>query len=195
MNNLPLLIETIRIQTGRVRHIEYHNQRCNTSRKTLFGLKDKIDLRQYIDTAQAMSDETKCRITYDEKIKKVEYLTYSMKPIHSLALIEVGDLDYTHKYADRTKLEEIFDQKGDNDDILMTRNGLLTDTYYCNVSLLKEGKWYTPKSPLLQGTTRARLIKKGKIIPMDIHKDEMQEFSQLSIFNAMIPFKKLIIPL
>jgi len=193
MNAKPLLIETIRIQNGRVRNIKYHNQRCNASRKALFGTNIKIDLRKHIDTSKALSAEIKCRITYDDQVKKVEYQPYSIRPIHSLAMIEIGDFDYSHKYADRKKLKEFFDQRGKKDDILMIKNGWLTDTYYANVAFLKQGKWYTPKSPLLHGTSRARLIQKGEIIPADIHINQIKEYSHISIFNAMIPFKNIML--
>ena len=162
-------------------------------RKTLFGIKNKIDLRKFIDTAEAIHDEVKCRITYSEEIIKVEYEPYTIRPIHSLAHIEIGDLNYTHKYSDRKKLAEFFDKRGNKDDILMTKKGYITDTYYANVGLLKNGKWYTPKHPLLEGTMRAKLIKEGTLIQSEIHIDQINEFEVISIFNAMIPFQKIMI--
>ena len=193
MNAKPLLIETIRIQNGRVRHIEYHNQRCNESRKVLFGTSDSIDLRKFIDTKQAKTTEVKCRITYDNTIQKIEYEAYQIRPIQSLKLVKANDLDYSHKYAHREELKCIFDQRQDKDDVLIVKNGLLTDTYYANIALEKNGLWYTPKTPLLKGTARARLIDKGKITPIDIPIDQYSSYNAISIFNAMIPFKTLVL--
>ena len=193
MNAKPLLIETIRIQNGRVRHIEYHNQRCNESRKVLFGTSDSIDLRKFIDTKQAKTTEVKCRITYDNTIQKIEYETYQIRPVQSLKLVKANDLDYSHKYAHREELKRIFDQRQDKDDVLIVKNGLLTDTYYANVALEKNGIWYTPKTPLLKGTARARLIDKGKITPIDIPAGQYSSYTAISIFNAMIPFKTLVL--
>ena len=193
MNAKPLLIETILIQNGRVRNIKYHNQRCNTSRKSLFGSTNIIDLRKAIDTSKAESTKVKCRVTFGEEIINVEYEPYSTRPIHSLAYVEIGDFDYSHKYADRKKLIAFFDTRGDKDDILMIKNGLLTDTYYANVALLKNGKWYTPKSPLLEGTRRAKLISNKRILPTEIHIDQIREYETISIFNAMLPFKSIVL--
>ena len=190
-----LLIETIRIQNGRVRHIKYHNERCNLSRKSLFGAKNTIDLRRYIDTSKASNPEVKCRITYDNKVRKVEYEAYTIRPITSLRYLEIGDYKYPHKFADRSQLKKFFNQRGKKDDILMIQNGLITDTYYANVALLKGEKWYTPKTPLLKGSCRARLLKEGKIIEANIRIDQLKDYEMISIFNAMISFKKLVISL
>lgn len=195
MNAKPLLIETIRIQNGRVRNIKYHNQRCNSSRKALFGSSNRIDLRKVIDTLKAKSAEVKCRITYGEEVEKVEYESYSLRPIRSVKCVEIGNYDYSNKYADRQQLVEFFEKRGEKDDILMTKNGMITDTYYANVALLKRGKWYTPKQPLLAGTCRARLLDVGKIIKSEIHIDRINEYEAITIFNAMIPFKRIVIPI
>ncbi len=193
MNTNPLLIETIRIQNGRVRNIEYHNQRCNSSRKAIFGVSNMLDLRRYIDTSNVKDGEVKCRITYDQEVRKIEYEPYSIRDIRSLAYVEIGSFSYKHKYADRKRLKEFFDQRGNKDDILMTKKGMITDTYYANVALLQNGKWYTPENPLLKGSYRARLLSNGKISKAKIHIDQIDTFEAITIFNAMIPFKRIVI--
>jgi 4-amino-4-deoxychorismate lyase len=189
----PQLIETIRIQNGRVCNIHYHNLRCNASRNVLFGSTDSIDLRSAIDTSDLSGTEIKCRITYDEIVRKIEFETYSFRPIQTLKIIEVDDYDYSFKYADRNQLQAFYEQRGDKDDILMTRNGFLTDTYYANVALLQEGKWYSPKFPLLKGIRRAQLLQKERIIETEIHKDQIKEYEAITLFNAMIPFRSITI--
>ncbi len=186
-----LLMETIRIQNGRVRNIKYHNRRCNDSRRVHYASKNNIDLRKIIDTTKAKSKEVKCRITFDDKVRKVEYEPYSICPIQSLAYVEVGNFEYSFKYSDRRQLKEFFDQRGDNDDILMTKNGFVTDTYYANIALLKDNQWYTPKHPILKGCRRAQLLDKGKIVEAKIHIDQVKEYEAIAIFNSMIPFKRI----
>ena len=188
-----LLIETIRIQNGRVRNIDYHNLRCNRSRKALFNSKNPLNLRSFIDTAHLNEAEVKCRITYDHEVRKVEYEAYHLRPIHTLKLVEVHGLDYRHKFADRQELKKYFERKGRQDDILMTRKGFLTDTYYANIALLKDKKWYTPEHPLLLGTTRQRLIAQGKIQTAHIHKDEVRNYESIALFNSMIPLGKILV--
>jgi 4-amino-4-deoxychorismate lyase len=195
MEAKPLLIETIRIQNGRVRYIKYHNRRCNISRQKLFGSKHLIDLRNVINSKALLGPEVKCRITYDDKIRKVEYEPYLLKPIQTLQFIEIGKYECSFKYKDREKLKDFYNQRGDKDDVLMTKNGYVCDTYYANVALQKNGNWYTPKEPLLQGTNRARLLEKEMISEASIHIDQLVEYNAITIFNAMIPFKKIIIRL
>jgi 4-amino-4-deoxychorismate lyase len=195
METKPLLIETVRIQNGRVRNIKYHNQRCNYSRKVLFSSMDFIDLRKSIDPSSVKCPEVKCRISYDDVIRKVEYEPYVIRQIHSLQHIEIEDFAYSFKYKNREKLKEFFDQRGKNDDVLMLKRGYITDTYYANVALRKKGKWFTPMEPLLKGSNRERLLEKEIISASKIHIDQLHEFDAISIFNAMIPFKKIVIDL
>ena len=182
------LIETIRIQKGRVRQIAFHNARCNRSRKLLFGSEKPINLRSIIDTSLAKDPLVKCRITYNDEIQRIEYLPYAMKQIRSLKTVEIGDLKYSHKYSDRNQLKVCFDQRGSCDDILMTKNGVLTDSYYANIALSKNGTWYTPTDPLLKGTMRSYLLSKGLIKPKKINIENVLEYESIRLFNAMISF-------
>ena len=61
--------------------------------------------------------------------------------------------------------DKLMELRGDKDDILIIKNGKVTDTSYANVVLSdKEGKCITPNSTyLLHGTRRASLLKSGKI--------------------------------
>jgi 4-amino-4-deoxychorismate lyase len=76
----------------------------------------------------------------------------------------------------------------------MIKNGFLTDTSYGNIALLRNQKWYTPITPMLKGTRRASLLHRKRIIPKPISFNEIHHYSHLSIFNAMIPFGEIIIP-
>jgi len=191
------LIETIRIQNGRVYNISYHNDRCMRSRQSLFENARLIDLRTYIDTNKAISIANshliKCRITYGESVLNVEYESYTPKSIRSLRLVEVGDFDYSLKYKDRDQLSSYYKNRGNADDILMTRDGFLTDSYYANVSLWDGKEWYTPKRPLLKGTRRASLLDKGRIVERDLHKEDIGSYKKASLFNAMIPLGAITI--
>ena len=72
----------------------------------------------------------------------------------------------------------------------MIKDGLLTDSYYANIALYKNRIWYSPKTPLLAGTQRARLIQNEKLVLRDIVVSELFEFEKIKIFNAMIPFSQ-----
>jgi 4-amino-4-deoxychorismate lyase len=65
---------------------------------------------------------------------------------------------------------------------------LLTDSTYYNVALYNGKDWLTPKSPLLHGTARARLLKKGILKEADIKLKELQSFQKVCLFNALNDF-------
>ncbi|NNF36606.1 MAG: 4-amino-4-deoxychorismate lyase [Saprospiraceae bacterium] len=172
-------------------NIKWHNQRCHHSRTQLFNTSDFLNLRHHIDPPR--DGLLKCRIIYDNSIRNVEYELYSIKPIKTLKAIHC-DLDYSFKYADRESIRDLYDHRGECDDILMIKDGLLTDTSYGNIALLRNQKWYTPETPILEGTRRASLLHNRRILSKPIYLKEILQYSHLSIFNAMIPFGEIIIP-
>lgn len=66
-------------------------------------------------------------------------------------------------------------QKGDCDEIIIIKNGLVTDTSFTNIAIYKHGMWLTPKHPLLLGTKRAALLEKGIIQEADITVDDLMK--------------------
>jgi 4-amino-4-deoxychorismate lyase len=172
-------------------NIRWHNQRCHHSRTTLLNCSDKINLRAFIEPP--VDGTLKCRITYDTDVRKVEYEPYQIKPLNSLKAVHC-DLDYSHKFQDRSQINHLYENKGECDDILMIKDGHITDTSYGNVAFLKQGKWYTPENPLLKGTRLASLTASGKLIQKNLKIDQLAEYSHICIFNAMIPFGEIQIP-
>src|SRR5699024_9151531 len=132
-------------------------------------------------------------VIYNEIIESIEFIPYEKREVNSLKLIE-ANIDYHYKYEKRPELNTLFQQKKKCDDILITQNGFLTDTSIANIALLKEGIWYTPKSPLLKGTKRAALLHHGLIVEADIHQDELQNYEKARLFNAMIEFGEIEFP-
>ncbi|MEA3455282.1 MAG: aminotransferase class IV, partial [Campylobacterota bacterium] len=178
-----LLLETIKVSDGKAFHIAYHNQRFNYTRKSLFSINKPIDLSTYISPPD--NGLYRCRILYDREIKKIEYLPYQPKPMQKIALVS-SELTYDFKYADRAALNTLLDDYPECDDILITQEGLLTDTTIANIAFLQEGRWVTPEYPLLKGTTRRRLIDEGFLTPKTIQADEIDGFDGFALMNAMI---------
>ena len=65
---------------------------------------------------------------------------------------------------------------------------MLTDTSIANIALYKEGKWFTPKYPLLKGTRRAGLLAEGIIEEDIVMADSLHKYEKIRLFNAMISF-------
>ena len=84
-------------------------------------------------------------------------------------------------------------QKGDCDDILILKNGLISDTSFCNVIFENREGFFTPKRPLLKGVKRELLIKDKVIEELDITMDNIQSYDNIILINAMIEFNEISI--
>ena len=187
---MSLLLETIQIKNGLVCNIQYHNRRFNTVRKELFNTVQKLSLENFIQIPDKMlTGIVKCKVIYNENIKAIEFKPYKIKSIKSLRLVEAR-ISYSHKYADRTELNKLKQEFPSYDEILITKNGFITDTTFSNIIFLKQGKWYTPVKPLLKGTKREQLLENGIIIKKQIHKSQLNEYSHFMLINAMLDFAK-----
>lgn len=187
-------IETVRIENGKIENLVYHNRRLNATRRTVLGATNDLDLVEYINPILYLK-RTKCRVEYKDTIISIDYTPYCMRSINTLKWVVCDEADYRYKSSNRSTLNRLFTQRKEADDILIIRNGLLTDTSICNVALWDGVSWITPDKPLLCGTMRAKLLDSGVIIPGDIHLDDLGNFSRLCLFNAMIDFGDMELPI
>lgn len=184
------LIETIRLHAGQFNNLSYHELRMNNSLKQLYGEREKTNLDQYLNSLKYPPNGLyKCRIIYDHQSKVTEFLPYTFKPNTSLKLVEHDTILYDHKYADRSLINQLMDSKGDCDDILIIKKGMVTDSSYANIVFWRGDKWYTPASCLLKGTMRESLIQSGKIIEEDISIKAIANFEKFKLINAMLGFE------
>lgn len=185
-----LLFETIRIENSKTCNIKYHNERLNRSRRELFGSKELIDLENFIIIPQNIKSQvTRCRVSYGREIRKIEFFPYQPRKIKSLKLIECNNIDYSFKYEERSELNKLFDQRGDADDILIFKDGYITDTSIANIVFFDGRKWITPSSPLLPGTQRAKLLNEDIIGEKEIKVNDLKHFDKAILINAMVGFK------
>ena len=175
------LLETIRIEDGKIFNLEYHQLRLERSIQNA-----DIDLHEIL--SPPASGLYRCRVIYDEKSYEVSYHSYVKRSIKRLKLIENQDIRYDKKYLDRSAIDALFSQKGSADDILIVKNGLVTDTTIANIAFFYKNKWITPSKPLLEGTTRQRLLEEKKIIETQINTTDIFKFEKVALMNAMIDF-------
>ncbi len=184
----PLLLETIRIEDGVIHNLRYHQQRCNKSRQILFDSHDVLDLFSCIDAPK--SGLYRCRILYAEHLHSIEYIPYTPKEIHSLKIVS-SEIEYSLKYANRDALNALLESNRDVDEVIIEKEGYLTDTTISNIAFFDGEQWVTPLTPLLEGTMRAKLIDEGFLHPKKIKREDLQNYSQVALMNAMIGFKIL----
>jgi 4-amino-4-deoxychorismate lyase len=188
------------MEKGELPLLSYHLTRMHTARKRVWRHKhplqsvdkmikaafEKACLKQNgLSTAPIV----RCNVLYQREIEQIEFYPYSIKSIDSCALIEDDKLKYDLKFADRNALDAL-KARTKADEVIIVQKGLLTDTIYGNIALWNGLKWLTPATPLLLGTRRAFLLDREIIKPRDILKHEIQNFSKIKFFNAMITWEE-----
>ena len=185
---LPALLETIKIEDGLICNLSYHQKRCDNSRKELYGLDDKLLLKEAINPP--LKGCYRCRIVYASCIQSIEYIPYTPKKITSLKIVSAS-FDYHLKYANRDVFNRLLTAHSDVDDIIIEQEGYLTDTTIANIAFFDGDTWYTPTKPLLAGTMRQKLLDEGIIQTKEIRKEDLHIYSQVALINAMLGFKIL----
>lgn len=181
-------IETICINDGVIENLSAHNERMNNTIRVHYGSSVMpVSLEDFI-TAEGCKVRIRCRVEYTSAVEKVEYFPYSIREVKSLQLVNDDTAEYSFKYADRSVLDRNFALRGNADDVVIVRSGMLTDTSIANIALYKEGKWFTPKYPLLKGTRRAGLLAEGIIEEDIVMADSLHKYEKIRLFNAMISF-------
>lgn len=176
-----IFFETIKCFDNEVFNLEYHDKRVSKT------IAKNLNLQDYI---YPISDELlRCKVVYDESgIIEVNYFPYKKREINSFKLIFDDNIDYSKKYLNRDELDKLYLQKNDCDEIIIIKNGLVTDTSIANIAIFDGVNWFTPKTPLLSGTTRQRLLETKQIIEKDIDIVMLKKAKKIALMNAMIDF-------
>ena len=180
-----MLLETIRCENGSPLHLSYHQKRLERTLKTLQIIKH-YDLDAIITPPSC--GIFRCRFLYDSKGYTIEFHPYTPKKTTSLKLLTCDTLEYPLKYSAREQLNTLFEQRESCDDVLIVKNNYLRDTTIANIALFIDGKWLTPTSPLLEGTTRERLLDEEFLTPASLMIEDIARASKVAIMNAMIGF-------
>lgn len=188
------LIETIKTENKKLCNLSYHNERMNNARRKLFGCKNYIYLNQAIKIPDNISNSIfKCRVIYSDIIRKIEFTPYKFSKISSIKIVVDNEIDYSFKYENRERIDRLLETKEDCDEILIIRNGFITDTSIHNVIFFDSDKWFTPSTALLKGTTITRLLKENKISDKIIRMDDLIRFQKVMLVNAMNDFGSCVL--
>lgn len=186
------LFESIRLSNGKLFRLELHQTRINRSFITIFKKQPSWSLPVVLDSLDVPQEGLyKCRVVYDEHSVQIEFVPYNLKPIQTLRLVVDDAVSYEHKWEDRTQLQAAFANKGDCDDVLIVKNGLITDTLFANIVFYKDGNWFTPKSYLLKGTMRQYLLEANRIEEADITIDNFRTYKYFKLINALFEWDGL----
>jgi len=178
-------LETIKAIDGEVFHISYHQKRYESVLNSLGMCKYK-NLNEYLNPPK--DGLYRCRLVYTSKSIDITYHKYLRREVESLKLVYDDEIEYSLKSTCRDSIDTLFKKKDGCDDILIVKNSLVTDTSIANIAFYKDHMWLTPKTPLLKGTTRQRLLDNGDIVEADIRVEDLKSYSKIALLNAMIDF-------
>ena len=184
----PLLLETIKIEDGEIFNLKYHQKRSTKSRQILFNSTDILDLSTHIDPPQ--KGLYRCRILYAKELHSIKYIPYTEKDIHTLKIVP-SQIEYTLKYSNRDALNALLLEHKDSDEVLIEKDGYLTDITIANIAFYDGEQWLTPALPLLKGTMREKLLDEGFLHEAAIKKEDLSHYSKVALINAMVGFKIL----
>ena len=178
-----MLFETMKAVDGKLLNIKYHNLRVAESRRVLFGYTDQLDLNKYSYDIPEQG-QYRVKVIYSKKILQVEIKPFLDNPIKTLKILKAA-VCYDHKYVDRSVLDDLLQSKGNADDVLIIKNGFVTDTTIANICFFDGKKWYTPDTPLLPGTYRRQLLEKKIIKEKAIRLTDISDYKKIAIINAL----------
>ncbi len=186
------LLETIQVKDGEFQNIEFHNKRYNSSRFDLFRIKENYQLENLIKVPTECSNGIfRCRVIYEEVIQEVAFIPYISKKIKTFKLIDVNNWDYSYKYADRSFMNNLLTENKEFDEVIMTKNGFITDCTIANLAFWDGLNWCTPSTPLLNGTKRQQLLEKQEIIERDIQIKDLEKYKGVCLINVFRELSKV----
>ncbi len=181
------LVETIKVLDGKIYNLLYHQRRLEYVFKIYFKKPPFYLLQDVITIPEEFSQGlVKLRFLYNRDNHKLEFSYYKPRKINTLKMIENNKICYSLKFTERSHINSLLKQKGDCNDILIVKNGFITDTSIANIIFYKDNEWLTPATPLLKGTCRDRLLKEGKIKEEIIKINDLHKFKGFCLINAMM---------
>ncbi|MEH8048238.1 aminotransferase class IV family protein [Gallibacterium anatis] len=186
------LFETLCIENGQVQNLALHQQRYENSLREFYAGQPydifsiaKILQKNTALWANLQSTIIRCRIDYNATQYHLQCFPYQRKNYQRFQPVICDDIDYHLKYSDRAIFNELLKQKGDYDEIIIVKQGKITDCTIGNLILRQGSQWFTPDSPLLIGTQRSKLLQERKIIERKILLSDLPLFEEIRLINAL----------
>lgn len=184
------LFETIRISMGAPKNLFWHNHRMNGARRDFFGEDSVWDLNDLVHCPDDLAKhEVKCRFMYDRSSWQADFSIYEPRNITKLILVSANDLNYKHKFTDRSRLDALKTTyaPGMEEDVLIAIDDCITDSSFANVIFFTGTEWHTPDTPLLNGTQRMECLRQNLISEKKIRIADITRYVSVKLINAMLP--------
>lgn len=184
------LFETILIENRTPRNLFWHQQRVVRSFRKLDYEAQPPDLEKIIEIPDWIDPKKtyRLRINYNDLSFESVFTEYLPRPIDTLKMVHSQDISYDLKFSDRFGLNNLYQRRESADDVLIVKNGIITDTSVANIVFWDGMTWVTPANPLLMGTARSRLLAEGLITEQSISVDMLNRFLGWNVINALRSF-------
>lgn len=180
-------IESIRYENGAFYLVDYHERRILQTLESA-GLVPEFQLGEVLKAVQKPIEDGryKFRMVYNQRISDYSFSYYQFRPIRSLKLVRQDDMEYDTKMEDRSSIEGLLERRGECDDIVIVRKGMVTDASYANLVFRRGAEWFTPAQPLLHGVMRQFLLDREVVKEEVILADEIRSYEGCKLINAMM---------
>lgn len=187
-------IESICCEDGSPKLLSLHQDRLERTFSNFFPKESPLDLANII-TQIPTEGRYKCRLQYNARSFRINYHPYQKNEINSLQIIHDDNINYEFKSNNREELDGLFQKREKADDIIIIRNGLVTDSYYANLVFFDGNEWWTPQDPLLKGVKREFLLGENLIKTKEIYNGDLKSFTKVSLINAMLDIEEVEVPI
>lgn len=186
-------LESIQLKDGQLKHLTYHQNRINQTVKAANMSALTWNLASLLKDQELPTQGLyKVRLIYNQDQVNLNWQSYQIRQVHTLKVVYTQNFNYPLKSTNRIALDQLFAQKEQADDIIICRDGWITDSYYANLALFKNDCWYTPQSPLLKGTKRQFLLDQKRLIEVPVSLASLDQYEKVALINAMIDLEDLI---
>lgn len=181
--------ETIKIENGLAVNLEWHQKRVDS---TLLdhGITPHFKLQDFFNAIGLSAEGIhRLKIVYNQKIVDHSILNYVPGTLDTLKVVEDNHLTYSYKDTDRRRLEFLKSCREDCDDVLIIKNGQVTDISYANIVFCSEKGFFSPVKPLLRGTQISLLAQQRIVHLREIRPSDFHHFTGWVPVNALLGFK------
>ncbi len=188
------LLETMRVEDGRVRLLDRHLDRLGRSAAYFSFAWNLPEIRQAIvNAATRGGNPSRLRLLlarageYELDAGPLPRENPCQLRLSSVRVDSKNPLLY-HKTTNRALYDEARREFGPEIDVLLANErGEITETTIANIALLLGGRWVTPPAScgLLAGVMRAELLAMGEIVEGVVHAGDLAGGESVLCFNAL----------
>ena len=135
-------VETIKIKDGKVVNLSCHQVRMERTINHFFPdlAQRAMPCQKELIKPRKDMDFVKARVVYGmQGVELIEYIPYSIRNIKSLQILYNDSIEYEYKSTDRSALNKLVADKGACDEIIIVKNGYITDTSFTNLAIFDSG--------------------------------------------------------